>query len=177
MLKHIDLYIKLSYNYNKIYCYIIIIDWKVNCTMENDLEIKEYKKVRIADLIDTFVFDDQKMDDILSEIRRNLIDLRKKRNLNLSEMGNLSNVSIAQIYKIENGVSTPSFETLIKFAVVLQVPLSEIIPCEILNKERETLGAKIDKLTQHCSRKVKNHILRICTELVQFDKNYDKVKR
>lgn len=103
-----------------------------------------------------------------------IVELRKKNNLSISELGTLANVSPGQVVKIEKGTSTPSMETLLKLSVVLQVPLSELLPCEVSN--RETLGTKIDQLTQPCSRKVKNHILRICTELVQFDKNYDKIK-
>ena len=135
---------------------------------------RSFRKVRLTELVDTFVFDEEKMDDIKSEIRKNIVELRKKNNLSISELGTLANVSPGQVVKIEKGTSTPSMETLLKLSVVLQVPLSELLPCEVSN--RETLGTKIDQLTQPYSRKVKNHILRICTELVQFDKNYDKIK-
>ena len=135
---------------------------------------RSVRKVRLTELVDTFVFDEEKMDDIKSEIRKNIVELRKKNNLSISELGTLANVSPGQVVKIEKGTSPPSMETLLKLSVVLQVPLSELLPCEVSN--RETLGTKIDQLTQPCSRKVKNHILRICTELVQFDKNYDKIK-
>ena len=135
---------------------------------------RSFRKVRLTELVDTCVVDEEKMDDIKSEIRKNIVELRKKNNLSISELGTLANVSPGQVVKIEKGTSTPSMETLLKLSVVLQVPLSELLPCEVSN--RETLGTKIDQLTQPCSRKVKNHILRICTELVQFDKNYDKIK-
>lgn len=39
---------------------------------------RSFRKVRLTELVDTFVFDEEKMDDIKSEIRKNIVELRKK---------------------------------------------------------------------------------------------------
>lgn len=64
---------------------------------------RSFRKVRLTELVDTFVFDEEKMDDIKSEIRKNIVELRKKNNLSISELGTLANVSPGQVVKIEKG--------------------------------------------------------------------------
>lgn len=64
------------------------------------------------------------MDDIQAIIAKNLVKLRKTRNLTLDQVSELTGVSKAMLGQIEKGKSTPTVTTLWKIANGLQVSFS-----------------------------------------------------
>ncbi|MEE6132070.1 helix-turn-helix domain-containing protein [Priestia flexa] len=67
------------------------------------------------------------MDHIQQTIAANLISIRKKRNLSLTQVSELTGVSKAMLAQIENGKSSPTVTTLWKIANGLQVSFSSFI--------------------------------------------------
>lgn len=64
------------------------------------------------------------MDDIQAIIAKNLVKLRKSRNLTLDQVSELTGVSKAMLGQIEKEKSTPTVTTLWKIANGLQVSFS-----------------------------------------------------
>lgn len=75
-------------------------------------------------------------------IGQNIKNARKNKGLSQKQLGELLGVSQAAIGQFENEKSTPKLETLEKIAAALNIPVSELIPFEILTppdplKQRE----------------------------------------
>lgn len=80
------------------------------------------------------------MDELNKIIGKNLISIRKNRNLSLDEVSDLTGVSKGMISQIEKGKSNPTVSTLWKISTGLKVPFSSFmesktIDYEVINKD------------------------------------------
>lgn len=60
--------------------------------------------------------------------------IRKQKKLSLRQLAKLSGVSLAQISKIERGLSDPTFSVMCKIAIALKVPYQEVFVCDDSSK-------------------------------------------
>ncbi|MED4041018.1 helix-turn-helix transcriptional regulator [Niallia taxi] len=73
------------------------------------------------------------MDEINKEIGRKIYHQRKVINMSSTTLASLSGVSQSSISKIENGVQTATFSSILKISKVLGVSLYDLVPEEYSN--------------------------------------------
>lgn len=119
------------------------------------------KKTR--DLIETFVFDEQLMENLLKDIGRRIQKFRSDQNLSMNDLAQRVNMSYSHLYKIETGSANIGIKTLIKISMVLQVPLVEIIPID--EKMYQSEGNKYEILVRPLTERDRNYIMALVRDL------------
>lgn len=78
----------------------------------------------------------------LSKLGLRLRDLRRKRNLNLSDLARLSGLSRSTLYKVENSGMSLTYEKLIHLSRGLSVEISELFRTAPEPQEEATMGRR-----------------------------------
>ncbi|WP_382549266.1 helix-turn-helix domain-containing protein [Streptomyces sp. NPDC057131] len=86
------------------------------------------------------------MDEINKEIGRKIYHQRKAINMSSTTLASLSGVSQSSISKIENGVQTATFSTVLRISNALGVSLYDLVPEEYSNSLPVAPAAPIDPL-------------------------------
>jgi len=58
--------------------------------------------------------------------------LRKHAGMTLNDLAKQAGISVSAVSKIENGLSSPTFDTIIRLALGLNVDISELFGCEVV---------------------------------------------
>lgn len=129
------------------------------------------EKKTIKDVSDTPIFDEEKMTEIMRQIGKNVRKYRNLRGYQATELAEVSNICIPYIYKMEKGQAGDfKVSTLIKLALALNISLDDLISLEYQTGTQESLGRRIDALTQDCDIVTKNMILKSANALIDLSK-------
>lgn len=112
----------------------------------------------IGKMMETFCYDDDKMDLLLKDTGRRIREERLKRNLSLIQLSHLSNVSASHINRIENGTRKVGIEPLLKISRALDVPFTNMLPLEE-GPHLMTNGERFERIVENCSVKQINFLL------------------
>lgn len=136
-----------------------------------DEELIQGKKKTVRDVCDSPIFEEEKMANIMQEIGKKVKRYCVIRGYKLEELAAVANISVTAIYKIENGmVGDFRVSTLIKLALSLDISLDELVSLESESSKRDSLGKKIDAMTEECDIVTKNMILKSVAMLVELSK-------
>ena len=75
-------------------------------------------------------------------ISNNLKDIRSKRQLTQGQLGQLAEIELAQIWRIERGTTQPKLETIKKLALALKCSTDELI----FDGHEQSMSEKLTKL-------------------------------
>ncbi len=75
------------------------------------------------------------------DLQRNLVDLRREKNLTQKELAAKIGVSAAAIGFWETGTNEPKAQYLIKLAIFFGVTVDELLGCDSLTLEEQAVGA------------------------------------
>lgn len=136
--------------------------------------VLDYKN-SILDVSDTPIFDEEKMTDIILQIGGNVKRYRTRQGFQSFELADVANISRPYMYKIESGVVEDfKVSTLIKLALALNVSIEDLVSMECKSDKKESLGQKIDILTQGCDIVTKNMILKSARSMMDLSKLLSK---
>lgn len=72
------------------------------------------------------------------KVRIELKKIREMNNITLHELSEKSGISNAQLWRIENEESDPTFKTMCQIARALKTPYYEIFVCDPLDEREDT---------------------------------------
>jgi transcriptional regulator with XRE-family HTH domain len=75
------------------------------------------------------------LDEAASQFGRRVKQLRRAKHLTQAQVAERLDMSINYISQIETGEASPSFETIVKLAKGLEVPIRELFDFEALDKD------------------------------------------
>ena len=129
-------------------------------------KIPKFRKSKMTpDLVDSAIYDDDRMDDIYHGITQNIFIEMKKQNLSISDLARLSTIDAAHVSRIVNGKTRIGLPGLIKISIALHVSISELLPFD--NNRRRTNGQRFDEMTKEMDLASKNFLLGICADYVK----------
>lgn len=139
---------------------------------ENQVEMYKKQGTRpLKEVMESYVFDDDKLHEVLTEITRNVATYIELMGISIEELSAKTGLSKGTFYKMLGGKAVTGLRALIKISYVLQVPLNKFIPIETKNLQRKTLGNRIDDLCINSSPKIKNLIFNVSKMIVENEKS------
>lgn len=121
-----------------------------------DVELIPYNRV---------VYDDKKLEMLITDIGRNVYKERIKKNITPKQLCVRANLSAPQLYKIETGQSHIGLLTLIKIGIGLETSPDLLIPSEY---PCYNFGRKFELLTKDLNTDSINYILEVVEKLVDY---------
>ena len=107
---------------------------------ENQVEMYKKQGTRpLKEVMESYVFDDDKLHEVLTEITRNVATYIELMGISIEELSAKTGLSKGTFYKMLGGKAVTGLRALIKISYVLQVPLNKFIPIETKNLQRKTL--------------------------------------
>lgn len=145
-----------------------------------------YQREKI--LIDSIIYDEDKMDIRMEAVAENIRREREKRNLSISGLAERANLSVSCISKAEMAKSSVSLKSLIKIAAALDVSVAELLELEdtaLANmKLHETPGADheageygrlLEQIMENLPEEMADFLVEITKELMRaFKKEWEK---
>lgn len=138
-----------------------------------------YEKKRID--IDTIIFDEEKMDVRMEEIGKKIRKERQKKELSISRLAQLSNLSVSCVSKAESERCRISLKTLLRIAAALEIPVSKFLETgeddagrcsseERTEKEEQNRmdGQRFREFTDRADQETIEFILDMAEELVDM---------
>lgn len=126
-------------------------------------------------LIDTIVYDDDKLELLVKEIGKNVRKEREKRNWSSTELSNRSNINNSHIYKIESGLGNIGIAAVLKFCIAFGISPNDLIPLDDVQKVR-TNGDRFDEITRNAGVETVNFLLDMAEQVVHLNKKNNNKK-
>ena len=129
--------------------------------------------------INSIIYDDEKMEIRLGDIGKRIRQERLCRDLSISKLAELSNLSVSCVSKAESVRCRISLKALLKIAAALDIPAGELMgekdagPEEGVpagHAEAETAmssGERFERITEHAGEETVDFILGMADELVR----------
>ncbi len=133
-----------------------------------DKEAEIMEEASIEKMLDTFCYDDIKLDLLMKDTGRRIQEERQKRNLSLVQLSHLSNVSPSHLNRIENGQRRAGIEPLLKICKALSISIMDILPIENTS-HLLTNGERFERVTKNCSLKSINFLLDMAANVAKMD--------
>lgn len=129
-----------------------------------------------TNLLDSIIYDDDKMKQFLMEVSRRISEERKKRGISIMQLAEIANVSASHIFKVEAAQCEIGLKALLKISKALGVKPEEFLPEEMLavnqNQEQMTTnGEKFDLMTMEADPETIDLILAITDSLMRMQKS------
>lgn len=118
-----------------------------------------------ADLLDTPIYDDEKMDQVLEGIIQNIYIEMDKQGITLRGLGEMSCVNYSHLSRMFNGQASIGIKAMIKIAYALHISPSQLFPYDL--NQRKTNGQRFDELTKEMDVTGCNFLLELCTSYVR----------
>ena len=112
---------------------------KKNYTVKNNRYMSK-------DLIDTPIYNEELMDNVLEGIAQNIFVEMDKQGLTVRGLGELSGVNYSHLSRLFNGQSKIGIGTLIKLAYALHISPGDLFPYDV--NRRKTNGQRFDEITK-----------------------------
>ncbi len=122
----------------------------------------------VIEMMDTFCYDDIKLDLLMKDVGNRIQEERIKRNISITQLAALSNVSHSHINRIENGQRKPGLEPLLKICTALSISIMDVLPIEQA-QHIITNGERFDRITKNSSIKVINLLLDMAEKMVKIE--------
>lgn len=78
--------------------------------------------------LESFIFDDEKMELLYREIGHNINKQRTTKGLSLEKLGELANLPKSQIWHVEQGDVKYRSDVLFKIVAALDITINEVLP-------------------------------------------------
>lgn len=153
---------------------VAFVNWRDK--MKDKLDGKNNNQLNMSQVIETAVFDEEKMDLLFEQISDNIHKYRVLHGLSFDQLSVLSNISKGQLYKIEKKQTNAGLSSCIKIAVALQISLDCLIPIEQKSGKKRSLGNKVDEIMKFSSPVMKNTLLKFCYDLVGAESRLENRK-
>ena len=133
---------------------------------EDDCEITPVKKrnqttmnnsYMTSDLINTAIYDEKLMDNIMVGIAQNIWIEMDKQGMSARGLADLSGVNYSGLSKIFNNKARIGLSSVIKIAAALHISPSEVFPYDV--NKRKTNGQRFDEITKGMDTESINYLL------------------
>lgn len=132
----------------------------------NDVSKKNYtvknNRYMSKDLIDTPIYNEELMDNVLEGIAQNIFVEMDKQGLTVRGLGELSGVNYSHLSRLFNGQSKIGIGTLIKLAYALHISPGELFPYDV--NRRKTNGQRFDEITKEMDIASSNFLIGFCAD-------------
>lgn len=140
---------------------------KQKCKNEKLHEISISKR-----LLNSEVYDADKLEDIYRGITQNIIIEMEKKHMNLSVLSYLSTIDTAHLSRLLNDKVHIGLPALIKIASALELSPTDLFPYD--TNRRKTNGQRYDELTKGLDVASSNFLLGMCADYV---KEHDRLTK
>lgn len=140
-------------------------------------------------LIDSIIYDEDKMNIRMETVGENIRREREKRNLSISGLAERANLSASCISKAEMAKSSVSLKSLIKIAVALDVPVAELLEIKKAAPANEKLleisradhengeySGLLEQIMENLPEEMEDFLVEITRELMRVFKKERKMK-
>lgn len=140
-------------------------------------------------LIDSIIYDEDKMNIRMETVGENIRREREKRNLSISGLAERANLSASCISKAEMAKSSVSLKSLIKIAVALDVPVAELLEIKKAAPANEKLleisradhengeySGLLEQIMENLPEEMEDFLIEITRELMRVFKKERKMK-
>ena len=110
-----------------------------------------------SDLINTAIYDEKLMDNIMVGIAQNIWIEMDKQGMSARGLADLSGVNYSGLSKIFNNKARIGLSSVIKIAAALHVSPSEVFPYDV--NKRKTNGQRFDEITKGMDTESINYLL------------------
>lgn len=128
--------------------------------------------------IDSIMYDDRKMEEYLANVGRRIREERMNRNLSISKLAELANLSSSCISKAESDHCRISLKALLKIAAALDIPVAALVQkdmqTEIREVEMETRpknlspeGERFEQIIENAEEETVLFVLEVANELMR----------
>lgn len=112
------------------------------------------------DLIDTPIYNEELMENVLVGIAQNIWLEMDRQGLSIRGLAEMSSVNYSQLTKIFNNKGHIGLTSMIKIAAALHVSPSELFPYD--QNRRKTNGQRFDEITKGMDLASTNYLLDVC---------------
>lgn len=135
----------------------------------------ENRDIDEADLLESIIYDEDKMKLLFTEISQRVSEERKKRGISITRLAEIANVSASHIFKVETAQCEIGLKALLKISKALGAKLEDFLPEDHLIEkdglERVmTNGEKFDLITMDADSETIDLILMITDSLMRLQK-------
>ena len=124
------------------------------------------------DLIDTPIYNEELMDNVLVGIAQNILSEMERQGLTIRGLSELSDVNYSQLTKIFNCKGYIGLKSMIKIAAALKISPVELFPYD--QNKRKTNGQRFEEITKGMELASTNYLLDVCAG---YSKVYLKNRR
>lgn len=140
-----------------------------------DKKIKKHyrnKNGMTPDLIDTAIYNEDMMENILVGIAQNIWVEMDRQGFSIRGLANIADVNYSQLTKIFNNKSHIGLSSMIKLAAALHINPCELFPYD--PNKRKTNGQRFEEITKGMDLTSINFLLEIACN---YRKEYNRLKR
>lgn len=120
------------------------------------------KKIKVNSLI----YNDKKMAQLINGIGCKIYKERVRKNLSVSMLAELSNLSVSSISKIETAQCGISLKALVKIAAALDLPVESFLNPESGEKNGESRGERFERITKEAEEELVELILEMAESII-----------
>ena len=146
-------------------------------TTSSDSKKKNYttnnNKFFTPDLIDTPIYNEELMENVLVGIAQNIWVEMDKQRMTIRGLAELSCVNYSQLTKVFNNKAHIGLSSVIKIAAALRVSPSELFPYD--QNKRKTNGQRFDEITKGMDLASINYLLDVCAGYSKLNRNNRKL--
>lgn len=146
-------------------------------TTSSDSKKKNYttnnNKFFRKDLIDTPIYNEELMENVLVGIAQNIWVEMDKQRMTIRGLAKLSCVNYSQLTKVFNNKAHIGLSSVIKIAAALRVSPSELFPYD--QNKRKTNGQRFDEITKGMDLASINYLLDVCAGYSKLNRNNRKL--
>lgn len=127
---------------------------------------RRFRKSRMnMGLIESPVYDADRMDGVMNGIVQNIRIEMDKHNMTLSNLAELAGVDCAHLSRVFKGTARVGLTVLIKVAYVLEISPGDLFPYDF--NTRKTNGQRFDEITKELDISGCNYLLLFCADYVK----------
>lgn len=144
---------------------------QVSASKKNVVKMTKKKNKKLQELeikpglLDSVIYDEDKMEDIFTGISQNIWIEMEKQSLNMTVLSELSTIDVAHLSRILNNKAHIGLPALIKIANVLNVSPTDLFPYD--NNIRKTNGQRFDDITKGLDVASNNFLLGVCADFAK----------